>query len=149
MKKKQIEIEIPDGWEVGNISGPHSDSETTCEICVELKKLPVKDFAWYVRMYGSSPELCSAFSSSLAIIISYIRDGRYDSVPFEIKIGLLKFICDDIGVNWRDFSLLWERNPLAIKLCNTIGGDLIFGDKVLVIEKICPTSFLKSTLDGK
>jgi len=54
----------------------------------------------------------------------------FDGVPFEIKIGLLKFICDDISESFNE-------------IMHTIHDNLL-DYRTTKIKEICPELFLKS-----
>ena len=94
-------------------------------LTIPIKKKEVKDFDWYYRKYLSnfnSPEL---FDRDL--ILHDFKLKNYVVIPFEFKIGLLNFICDDIDTSLID--TLFE-----IKKQN----------KGFRVASICPPEFLKS-----
>ena len=112
MNKKIITIEIPEGYEVGTKIISHDS------VCIDFKKIEEKNFDWYVDEY---------FKRNIAYetITIRLKTGDFTTVPFENKIGLLKFICDDIGIKWGYFNAFsTNRRELsvdnAIKLRNML-----------------------------
>lgn len=135
--KKQIEIDIPDGWEWSSTatgSNKSDDDYQTVSVTVILKKLPVKDFDWYINGYFERMRLSKVDLRTIGVMMSLER-GEYESIPFEIKIGLLKFICDDIDVDWK-IAVFYDHKYTAT--CH-----------IIKLSKICPEEFLKSTLNGE
>ena len=63
----------------------------------------------------------------------------FNSIPFELKIGLLKFICDDVGLRWVAFLLAYDRGVDEL-------DKFMAGEKFDLIKKIIPKEFLKSIL---
>jgi hypothetical protein len=102
-KKTTIGELIPDGYEISE------QTISTNGIHFNLKKTK-KDFESYVDLYLfddvefklSDIHLINSYLSTSAIntIKSNILSRTYNKVPFEIKIGLIKFICDDLQLNF-------------------------------------------------
>jgi hypothetical protein len=117
--KRTVEIEIPDGYELdsGGQNNPNIyDGKPV--IFMWLKKVEEKNFNWYVEQYN--------------LIDKYFLDiltGRFAGIPFEIKIGLLKFICDEIQIDLLDY------------ITSYISGERMPDQR---IKNICPKEFLES-----
>lgn len=117
---------IPEGYELPEDWQYDFDFkiDLSSGIHIPIKKKEVKDFSWYFQKYLQTPS-----GITLNELVTIKQDfvlGTYNaSIPFEVKIGLLKFICDDINLNWRG---------------------VIEYDKGCIerISKICPKEFLDS-----
>lgn len=64
------------------------------------------------------------------------NNENYDSIPFEIRIGLFKFICDDHHYDWKYIIEDLDRY-LRYGVC---------GELNQVIFEICPKEFLETLL---
>lgn len=93
---------------------------------LNFRKKEVKDFKWYANKYQQSLN----DSNKILTRNIYVVDNNYDAVPFEFKIGLLKFICDDIGADWMQFLDIRESKTESLK-----------------VTEICPKEFIKSILN--
>jgi len=85
------------------------------------------DFAWYWNNYNT---------------LTYNRLGEYNKtdykcIPFEFKIGLLKYICNDQHFKTIDFAHL----VMDIALKNYLDARY---ESLQIIVKICPKEFLQS-----
>jgi len=115
---------IPEGYELDGNKAWKLDTDE--EMCIPIKKKEVKDFNWYVKEYFNKiPH--GLLPNNIGIKSDFIV-GVYEVIPFEIKIGLLKFICDDINCSWM----------------RIVDGS----DKDMEpIMKICPKEFLNSIFE--
>jgi hypothetical protein len=68
----------------------------------KLKKKEVKDWNWYVNEYFDGGSLVRYKDWTIEAVKAIINKEDYNSLHFEIKIGLFKFICDDLKYNWFD-----------------------------------------------
>lgn len=135
-EETKIKDLIPEGYEFEEVHIGDDDEQRTF---IYFKKKQ-KDFARYIREYfelDNDEDSIRAINYLTLDDIETLRvlfiDEMYDTIPFEYKIGLLKFICDDLGLYFFDVIAnihddykddLWE--------CT---------EKVLTV---CPESFLKS-----
>lgn len=90
-----------------------------------------KDFDTYIKEYLTpflSSELGQSFNDKM---IEFYNKKDYSNIPFEIKIGLLKFICDDLKINWYS-ALIYKYNNLKW---------------YKEIKNICPKDFLNSIFE--
>ena len=114
---------IPEGYEPELKSGL-SMCDDFGYFTISFKKKEVKDFKWYAQKYFDK------INKRFCIELIINSDFRNIDFPFEFKIGLLRFICDDIGINM--FSYL--------KTLNTPISSIGFKE----LERICPPEFLNS-----
>lgn len=99
-KETKIEELIPDGYELtGGCSERYSAEHEG--IVVYIKKKKVKDFDWYAVQY-SNKSCVFHTRKEIDSFLYYIGVCDYLNISFEIKIGLLKFICDDLKVSWKE-----------------------------------------------
>lgn len=99
--KQKIEVSIPDGYEYKHMASPIL-TEGGGMLQVMLTKKNIKDFAFYVDEYLRSDDcttndmLCCWFEPS---VVDKLRDNlkqnKLQFVPWEVKIGLVKFMCKD------------------------------------------------------
>ncbi len=94
--KKTIEIEIPNGYELD------LDEQNALDVyngrpVMFLWLKQKKDWDWYITGYRK--QLSSDFFLK-GTIFENIQHNRWINVPFEIKIGLLKFICVDCNYSF-------------------------------------------------
>jgi hypothetical protein len=92
---------------------------------IKLKiKKPEKNFEWYVKEY--------------LLLKHHICENKTDDIvnwSFEYKIGILRFICDDLKISFKDvlFNLCGYKVDFEIK-----SFEILF--------KICPKEFITSIL---
>lgn len=105
--KQNIEIDIPQGYEFDFVETPKA-IDAAGILKVILKKKQTKDFAFYVDEYLRSDEcttndmICNWMNAlELNQLKDNLKQNKLNFVPWEIKIGLLKFICKD-----KSFDLL-------------------------------------------
>lgn len=120
---------IPEGWVLDIEKSPSSQFDTGyLKLSIPTKVEEEKNFNWYVNKYFGIENYIEG--SKYVTFKDYLLSYRYNEVPFELKIGLLKFICDD-----NDTDLIYciynikENNP-------GFGQDMI--------RKLCPKEFLES-----
>ena len=81
---------VPEGYELtGNLVVLYYPAGT---MTIQLKKKPVKDFDRYVDEYFMYNELLSEHHRNYK---KRFKDKDFEAIPFELKMGLLKLICDD------------------------------------------------------
>lgn len=120
---------IPEGYEIDDTKHWIFESSPICQLHIPAKKKQIKDFGWYVGEYMNSIFINLKYKVHGHVCESF-RLKNYDKISFEMKIGLLKFICDDIGINM--FSYL--------KTLNTPISSIGFKE----LERICPPEFINS-----
>lgn len=105
-------IEIPEGYEVdstftsiGTVPSPRIE--------LVLKKKQTKDFLWYIDRYldisgsSTSDEIVNWFEYQQADALKHkLKTSQFSLVPWEIKIGLFKFICEENGLDKDDILML-------------------------------------------
>lgn len=116
------------------------------------KKEPVKDFDWYVEQYMILVGNNIYHTNKLIPIDDSNRmftklwgnfmDYKYDLVSFEFRIGLLKFICDDLfPENKRNENMsIFLRKESIGQMCSFSYLDKIYA--------ICPKDFINSLFNG-
>lgn len=115
-EKTKIKDLIPEEYEL-DIDSKHEFYKTKQKIRIPIRKKEVKDFKWYANKYFKDGRYRLAYQ---------IAD--YDSIPFEFKIGLLKFICDDL------------KDDILMILTLIRAGQ----SNMTKTGKICPPEFLNS-----
>lgn len=99
------EIEIPEGYKFSHIAPPIL-SNGGGVISVILEKQPTKGFDWYVDEYLNDSVCTSEIltnwipDSNLHTLISHLHKRQFNKIPWEIKIGLFRFICDKGKADW-------------------------------------------------
>lgn len=142
---------IPEGFELseepvseGGVLMPKNESDFQYK-CIWFKKKQ-KDFDWYIKQFfttGEYEEPCSKHMSDwltlddIADLETRFMDKNYASIPFEIKIGMLKYICDDVDVHWANMmSFLNNRYINKLKGLNSSSFERV--------SVLCPKEFLES-----
>lgn len=125
---------IPKGFEIteNTICGL-SGNDKNCELKITIyKKEEVKNFDYYIRYYFTQRDI----RWNVSTIKGYVQDlffrEDYKNIPFEIKIGLLKFICDDLDL------LFYTTYHYICNDSHTRNYERI--------SKICPNQFLQETI---
>lgn len=119
---------IPDGYDLNIKDGFSFIDDETGNISIHLKKKEEKNFEWYVYRYEE--KIYDLFEShkirGYKDLILQINDtekliyNRWQDIPFEVKIGLLKFICDDKKLNfskeisYRNTKGCWYHELISI-----------------------------------
>lgn len=137
-EETKIKDLIPEGYAPelssdGKLVVGYADSSNTSKIIVIQihKKKKVKDFNWYVNRYFHEL-LNDKTILTMNNHVSNINIKNYDGINFEFKIGLLKFICDDLKLNILDYVHgLYVSRIENIAVTNAI-------------KSICPAEFLNS-----
>ena len=135
--KKTIEVEVPEGYEITAYQTVVGKGDTISYINIDLKKVIIKDWNWYVENYFKRSDgnyklanvLSNVSPTYLLTIKTLFLDKEFNNI-WEYKIGLLKFICDDLG-----YSL-----PAVLSEINSVRSTY------MKIHKICPVEFLDSIL---
>lgn len=118
---------IPEGYEF-NPEFSMEYFKSSCNVTIPVKKKEVKDFKWYVKKYFERyNKYLNTTKDEFPVNENFIEKENYKYVPFEIRIGLLKFICDDMECDWKLFIDIKESKPEFTKVC-----------------AICPSEFLNS-----
>lgn len=105
-------IEIPEGYEFDHVTSPILGNGGGV-LSVILKKKQTKDFNWYIDEYlredpfTTKDEISNhLFTEDIKEIKTKLRSGDYRWVPWEIKIGLFRFICKENGLDKDDILML-------------------------------------------
>ena len=131
-KDTKISDLIPDGYEFDNANSAevYSEEGGGALMVSIFRKKKQKSFDYYTADYLIG--FCNKHSMHTSDY--YLRLG-VNNLPFEIKIGLLKFICEDIGYSfYHVIRSIYHKNWSSDN-----------GDNARIFE-ICPISFLKSIL---
>jgi len=128
-----ISVIIPEGYEFKNFGDPIL-SDGGGALTVLLKKKQTKDFSFYVDEYlrsgcnTTNDMLCNWIDDERVIekLKENLKQNKLQFVPWEVKIGLFKFICKDNNMTFLTaITILSEnefKNTWYIKL-NEICGD--------------------------
>ena len=138
--KQNIEIEIPDGYEIENIGHAqvYANHNPTQLVTVQLKKKQTKDLSFYVDEYlrsdcnTTNDMLCNWIDDEMVIekLKDNLKQNKLQFVPWEVKIGLLKFICKDVQVPYVEF--LVYLNPD------------VYYDQIKKVKEVLSDEFLQS-----
>lgn len=130
-EETKIKDLIPEGYELEKIDFCNKSLENISilvhNLHIPIKKKEVKDFKWYCENYFN--EITPSYNENDDKSMS---NSKYDKCSFESKIGLLKFICDDIGVDWKH-GMKMQLNGWSTIAYKT--------------ESICPPEFINSIFD--
>lgn len=140
---------IPDGYE---LDPPrlnfYDDSNCSYEyIAIPVKQKPKKDLEWYAINYAEKIKNYSAILTNfrfyaLAMATNLSSDfinNNYDEIPFEFRIGLFKYICDDLEIdNENMFYFLTEYKNMKAN------GEKWTTVNFNYLETICPKKYLMS-----
>jgi len=125
-------IEVPDGYTFDESYKQYTDlvNDNTGLIILKIIKEPIKDWDYYVSHYFNQ-DIRFNFSTPNGYCRDLIFKNDYDNVPFEIKIGILKYIVNNMKI-----GIL-----TAIDLMLSSEHQILPSNK---ITDICPKEFLLS-----
>lgn len=133
-------IEIPEGYEFSHTAHPILGNGGGA-LTVILKKKQQKTFDWYVDQYpdasagSTNDELRNWLDNDdLKTMSERLKTKQYNLVPWEVKIGLFKFICDDINWYWATVCLYDAKRQI---------------DAIKEVQDIVPLELLKEILVRK
>lgn len=125
-------IEIPEGYEFSHTAHPILSNEGGA-LTLILKKKQQKTFDWYVDEYLRSDDcttndmICNWIPLDLITRLKdNLKQNKLQFVPWEVKIGLLKFICND------------KRIAMSNLPFDFYGFDYL--------KKMCPNGFVESII---
>lgn len=99
-------IEIPEGYEFDHVASPILGNGGGV-LSVILKKKQTKDFSFYVDQYlydngSTNDQIVNWLSEDIISIAKHrLKTSQFSLVPWEIKMGLFKFICEAEGQGWK------------------------------------------------
>lgn len=112
---------IPEGWEFNGVSDPIIDGDSSI-ITIHMSK--IKDMYWYTEGYIAYRDSSNGYGTILPEMLEAFEQKKYTDIPFEIKIGLLRFICDDLGIRITrtlgDFEAMQIGNTASFQSTQTI-----------------------------
>lgn len=124
---------IPDGYEL-DPSRLNLTDDSNCSyeyIAIPVKQKPKKDFEWYAKEYFN--ERISKFTIfEKDKFLEKILYETYKPIPFELRIGLFKYICDDLDVQW----------TLVLEYC----VEKPYLDRIKTITNLLPEEFINSLI---
>lgn len=113
-----VTFNIPQGYEFDRIDPSTSSGGT--QITVILKKQQTKNFNYFVDEYltdfsGSTCDVITNWISDndLSIARNNLKDRKFNMVPWEIKIGLFRFICNEMKMLWWREFIRWESGYIS------------------------------------
>ena len=129
-------IQIPEGYEYSHMAQPVLTNGGGV-LSVMLKKKNIKTFDFYVDEYLRSDDcttndmLCNWIQPySVVNLKNNLKQLKFGFVPWEVKVGLLKFICNDLRYNF----------TLALKILSDEPKNAWYTK----ITSIVPVGFLES-----
>ncbi|MHB8871831.1 MAG: hypothetical protein ACYC5G_05245 [Candidatus Doudnabacteria bacterium] len=135
----EYKVQIPDGYEFDHMAPPILSNGGGC-LNVILKKKNVKNFDFYVDEYlradcnTTSDMLCNWMTSfEIDDLKGSIKQNSFQFIPWEVKIGLVKFMVKDMGLSFGS-ALFNVYNPNVNSNTN---------EKLI---QICPVGFLESII---
>lgn len=144
-EETKIKDLIPDGYEFKHAESADAfaEEEGVVTFVTIHRNKKQKTFEDYVGGYTSvlpdriGTSIMSCIESDGRTCLKNILNKEYFyKVPFEFKIGLLKFICDDMKVNW--------NNYLEYKKDQYMGMEGLIGVEFIEIESVVPNEFVQS-----
>jgi len=134
-EETKIKELIPEGWKLDStirttdsIRDEGESIQCIKIVTIPIKKKQEKDFEWYVNEYYKKNICLGRLNQEKDTIPS--KDWM--DWKFEYRIGLFKFICDDLNLSGYGY---WK---LLDSMC--------FGTPVKKIMSICPIAFIHSLL---
>lgn len=125
--KQNIEIDIPQGYEFDFVETPKA-TDAAGILKVILKKKNNKDFDFYVDEYlrsdynTTNDMLCNLFTPDLVSDLKFrLKRNKLQFVPWEIKVGLAKFICKDKNISLKEY-LYPKVTDANYHVCDEIGS---------------------------
>ena len=130
---RAIDVSIPEGYEYSHMAEPVlSDGGGILQVV--LKKKNIKTFDFYVDEYlrndynTTNDMLCNWFyKDQLEKIGNNLKQNKLQFVPWEVKIGLLKFICNDIHIPWGEYIHQFNGS--------------VYSSEIIAVTKIIPIGF--------
>lgn len=149
--KQTIEVDLPEGYEIDKVVDPMINSGGNKRmLSIILKQKQVKDFSFYVDQYlqMSGTSTCDQISNwigdtSLDHLANNLKQNKFLLVPWEIKIGLFRFICEQNKMDSDD--IIGFVVHYKASLCAEFGSSYIG----YAVSKICSYEFLSDVLDTK
>ena len=133
-------ISLPEGYEFDHVASPILGNGGGA-LTVILKKKQQKTFDWYVDQYldvsagSTNYEIRNWLDNDdLESMSERLKTKQYNLVPWEVKIGLFKFICDDINWYWATVCLYDAKRQI---------------DAIKEVQDIVPLELLKEILVRK
>ena len=127
---------IPKGYKVEAITENYSDKQNgkaVINIWLKKKEPEGKSFQWYLIEYEKKIRNISNLYELDVEIPLQMRN--FTSIPFEFRIGLLKFICDDLCLQRHEYieilAILSYKQELS-------------SSRMDKIRQICPKEFLET-----
>lgn len=135
--KHTLDITLPEGYEVDEQILTTEMNSQKPMVFITTKKKKGKTFDFYVDEYlrsdynTTNDMLCNWFDKDqLEKIGNNIKQNKLQFIPWEVKIGLVKFMCKDMQINF--MSVIWIEYS-DNKSCRTE-----------YLKQICPVGFLES-----
>jgi len=140
--KQTIEVDIPEGYEyLKTIPTLGEDADPTYTVFFKPKQQ--KDFTFYVDEYlnvsgvSTIDQMSNWFNRDQQERIgNNLKTNQFSLVPWEIKIGLFKFICK-------------ENKMTFLTALNIISEYEHLNEWYITIEALIPSDFLDSIFDNK
>ena len=135
--KQTLEIDVPDGFEIERVK-----ILDDCAL-VDFKKKQTKDFDYFVDQYlpvrdnSTSDEIIDWIEvTNVSKLNTYLKAKQFNLIPWEIKIGLFRFICESFNVKWT--TLLRRYEPFGMAIRSAEAKELLES----TVDKILPQEFI-------
>lgn len=116
---------------------------------VSRPKTPTKDFSFYVDQYlyengSTNDQIVNWLSDDIISVAKYrLKTNQFSLVPWEVKMGLFRFICDEHKMTWNDIvGFFVYYNSGTINNCS----EQYLGNRVI---SILPQEFIDDLFKTK
>ena len=127
--KQTIEIDIPENYIRDGIKTNFQEQGDGIALAVvQFKKKQTKDFSFYIDEYlradncTTNDMLCNWMTSFVIDELkNNLKQNKLQFVPWEVKIGLVKFICRDKNISLKEY-LYPKVTDVNYQVCDEIGS---------------------------
>lgn len=117
---------VPVELELTGDYGIDSNHQT---ISISIRPKQVKNFIWYVENYFKSPSVIYNYTEEFRKECKiHFATKQFGKVTIEVRLGLIKYICDDVQMSFTTTLALLSTDRTSI-------------------WKICPNEFLTSIFE--
>lgn len=143
-KETKIGDIIPEGYDLDTTKEVYNGSISIGEvgvgnIMIPIKKKEEKNFEWYIEKYFETNFMFFIRDEYEKPMKEKLLDGYFSVIDFEIRIGLLKFIYEDISKN-SNIKLPWLYTLVLVQ-------NYTKHTSRPKIMDICPKEFLDSLFE--
>lgn len=125
-----IEIDVPEGYEFDKVKKVEA-TDPAGWMYVMLKPKQKKDFSFYVDQYlyengSTNDQIVNWLSEDIISIAKHrLKTSQFSLVPWEIKMGLFRFICKEKKLDWVEEMEEYEVNNIAYSIKDILPQEFI------------------------